>query len=39
MIDYSGKPLYDPRYVRLVARFETPEEYIPIPLHDCTEED
>ena len=38
-IGYDGKPRYDPKYVRLIARYEKSGEYTDIPLDDCTEDD
>ena len=39
LTDYDGKPLYDPKYTRLIVRYETPDEFVDVPIRDCTEED
>jgi len=44
MVGMNGKPLYDPKYLRLIARYETKSKdgnwnWTEVPLLDCTEED
>lgn len=44
IVGKDGQPKYDPRYVRLLAQYheknaDGSQEFIDLPLHDCTEED
>ena len=40
----DGVPKYDPRYVRMIARYDTKDEdgnweFFDMPLHNCTDDD